>query len=218
MKTRALTLVLPFVLSLSSSAANATTITLDIGPPRIAIGYAHARYDGLASTFTSQTLDITFARNQFVQFSGVNTLAFVNFWLLVNGNGVLDQYTVSGYLTDQNGSQITSTESFTQGAGLLIDGEDELGAFVWSGSYPSLTIYGAHLELTAQNPNIDLIGITSQFLGDSSYGDPGKNGFLIGPFVPDTGSTFLLFLIALLTTKYFAPIFIGKSPPIFRSP
>jgi hypothetical protein len=218
-KKRALTLGLPLLLSLTSGVANATTIPLDIGPARIAVGYANARYDALGSTFTSQTLDISFAGNQFVQFEGVNTLAYVNFWLLVNGSGILDQYTVSGYLTDQNGSQITSTESFTQGAGISINGEEELGAFVWSGSYPSLTIYGAHLELTATNPDIALIGITSQFLGDSSFGEPGKNGFLIGPFVSDNTNTLALLAIAFLPLlwiyrkqkAFFAGNFIGKT-------
>ena len=156
--------------------------------------------------FSGQTLslDLVFSGNSFVRlFKSTNSAFLLLPMLDVFGAGTINNPTGSGYLFDEAGNPIGSVTSF--GGSVTTDPGGEafrlsLGGFFpfladKTGSFP-LDIYGAHLDITLPNgPGFDVTGGELGLFPNAS--DRWNNQFQIGD-VPDSGSTLLLILTAIV--------------------
>jgi hypothetical protein len=192
--------------SISWVPVHATTIAIDLGPPRRVTGGKIVSFNDLNDLqFSGQTvsLDLVFDSNGFVRlFKSTNSTFLLLPMLDVFGAGTINNPTGSGYLFDQAGNPISSVTSF--GGSITTDPGGEAARLSLAGFFPLLTgetgsfpldIYGAHLDLTLPNgPGFDVTGGELGLFPNASQRR--HNQFQIGD-VPDSTSTLLLALIAL---------------------
>ena len=204
---KALLLLATLGCSISWARTYATTIAIDLGPPGRVTGEKIISFNDLNDIqFSGQTLslDLVFSGNSFVRlFKSTNSAFLLLPMLDVFGAGTINNPTGSGYLFDEAGNPISSVTSF--GGSVTTDPGGEafrlcLGGFFpfladQTGSFP-LDIYGAHLDITL--PNGSGFDVTGGELGlFPNASDRWNNQFQIGD-VPDSGSTLLLILTAIV--------------------
>jgi hypothetical protein len=191
--------------SISWVPTRATTITIDLGPPRRVTGEKIVSFSDLNDLqFSGQTLslDLVFGSNGFVRlFKGTSPTFLLLPMLDVFGAGTINDPTGSGYLFDSTGNPISSVTSF--GGSVTTDPGGEsfrlgLGSFfplLAGGAFPP-DIYGAHLDITL--PNASAFDVTGGEFGlFPNASQPWDNQFQIGD-VPDSGCTLFLALIAVV--------------------
>ncbi len=204
---KALVFVAALGCSVSWVPAYATTIAIDLGPPRHVTGEKIVHFNDLNDLqFSGQTLslDLVFESNGFVRLFKSTSSTFLLLPMLdVFGAGTINKPTGSGYLFDQAGHPISSVTSF--GGSVTADPGGEAFHLSLAGFFPLLAgetgsfpldIYGAHLDITLPNgPAFDVTGgELGLFPGASQRW---HNQFQIGD-VPDSGCTLLLALIAVV--------------------
>ena len=193
--------------SIWSAPMYATTIAIDLGPPRHVTGETIVRFSGLNGVqFGGQTLslDLVFDSNSFVRLFKNTSSTFLLLPMLdVFGAGTINNPTGSGYLFDKSGNAISSVTSF--GGSVTTDPGGEAFHLALAGFFPLLAdetgsfpldIYGAHLDITLPDgPAFDVRGGDFGLFPNASQ--RWGNQFQIGD-VPDSGCTLLLALIAVV--------------------
>jgi len=184
-----------------------TAIDINLGPPGVLTGInaqlgpiSFSDLNGTPVNGSSLSLDFSFTNNEFVRlFSNTTPFFEVGLTLLTNA-GTDPGVVVNGtaYLVDQNGNALpgfgivgrSSSSNGSTGIGLFPLLADANGTPNSSLTFP-LDFYGVHFDFTL--PNDPLVNVTG---GDLTFFGAGPNSqFAVGPHVPDTGSTWLLFLI-----------------------
>src|SRR6476661_2015781 len=204
---KGLVLLVALGCSISGASTYGTTITIELGPPSRVTGEKVVGFSGLDDLqFSGQTLslDLVFGGNGFVRLFKSTSPSFLLLPMLdVFGSGTINDPTGSGYLFDETGNPISSVTSFGGSVTTNPGGEAfrlSLGGFFpfladQTGSFP-LDIYGAHLDITLPNgPGFDVTGGELGLFPNAS--DRWNNQFQIGD-VPDSGSTLLLILTAIV--------------------
>jgi len=227
---KALLLLATLGCTISWARTYATTIAIDLGPPRRVTGEKIISFNDLNDIqFSGQTLslDLVFSGNSFVRlFKSTNSAFLLLPMLDVFGAGTINNPTGSGYLFDEAGNPISSVTSF--GGSVTTDPGGEAFRFSLGGFFPFLAdqtgsfpldIYGAHLDITLPNgPGFDVTGGEFGLFPNAS--DRWHNQFQIGD-VPDSGSTLLLGFVALVLLFTFdaavrrCPL-VGSSPSALR--
>jgi hypothetical protein len=194
------------VLLLSIGTANAIPITVNLGPPvhqtTRTSPHSFVELNGTQLAGQTLSLDFSFARDQFVRISKTTSSAFdVSLAFHTNGSSLLGFLEGTGYLTNINGNPIPGfgiTGSASSDSGDLFIGlfplvKDHNGTPNRDLHRP-LDFYDVHFDITLpDNPSFFITGADVTLFSSSNHP---IQGFGIGPFVPDSGNTGLLFGLA----------------------
>ncbi len=196
-----------FLLTLLAGRGFATNIEINLGPPAI---YTDANLgpisfsdlNGTLVNGSSLSIDFSFSGNEFVSLFS-NTTPFFEVGVTLKTNAGTSPGFVSdpsGYLIDQNGNAIPNGGVTGRSEGS--DGSTVVGLFpllLDSGGTPNpaltfpLDFYGVHFSFTLPNdPSVTVVGADFTLFGRGPSSE-----FAVGPLVPDSGSAFLLFSIAI---------------------
>lgn len=187
------------------TAADATQISLDLGPSHTVTSHVATTFNDLNGThLQGQTLslDWVFSGGKFARLFSVTNPSFaILLTLNTSGSGVVGFLDGTAYLLNQNGSGLGSPEVLGSASG--DDGSLSVALFpLLSGQFSTpLDFFGMHTELLF--PTNGSITVTGGQLQLVSAGAPGRDVFGIGPgiprdIVPDSGSTLLLCGVTLL--------------------
>jgi hypothetical protein len=187
--------------------AHATIIPVDLGPPRnfvqpdvrVPINLGFSKFSG-----QSLSLDFTFTNNEFLRLYPAKHYNFEVFpWLLVSGTGTMNSPSGEAWTVGVNGERNSAISTFSA-VSLTDDGSlfalplgyifpyfaDSTGK-KFNTTYP-FDIYSLHFDLLlGNNPDFQIESATL-FLGGA-----GSRSFGIGPHVPDSGASILLFAMGL---------------------
>jgi hypothetical protein len=194
------------IVLLSIGTANAIPITVNLGPPILQTTQTGpSSFDELNGTpLAGQTLslDFSFVEDQFVRISKTTSSKLdVDLALHTNGSSLLGFLDGTGYLTNINGKPIPGfgiTGSASSDAGDLFIGlfplvKDDNGTPNTNLHRP-FDFYDVHFDITLpDNPSFFITGADLTLFSGSNQP---IQGFGIGPFVPDSGNTALLFGLA----------------------
>jgi len=193
------------IVLLSIGTANAIPITVNLGPPvHQTTQTSPSSFDELNGTqLAGQTLslDFSFVEDQFVRiFKTTSSTLDVDLALHTNGSSLLGFLDGTGYLTNINGNPIPGfgiTGSASSDAGDLFIG---LFPLVKDNGTPNTNLhrpfdfYDVHFDITLpDNPSFFITGADLTLFSGSNQP---IQGFGIGPVVPDSGNTALLFGLA----------------------
>jgi len=201
--------VLILIILSSAATLDATTISIDLGTPRRVTGTEFDFPGSGAPTIhlTGQSLTLDFVFNHFVRiFDPHDSPAFGLLpALLVSGIGTIPVHglTGTGYLFDQMGNPIPAAISIGSGTT-----SSTLTPFLMGPSFFPLQaanpvfpldIYGAHLELNLPDvPQFTVVGAELRI-------DPnGRDTFVIGHLLPESGSSAAIFGLIALPLLVFA--------------
>lgn len=202
-RTSRMKLLVAAMLGLAAAGQlHATTIDISLGPPGVLTGInaqlgpiSFSDLNGTLVNGSSLSLDFSFTNNEFVRLFSNTTTSFEVGLTLLTDAGTDPGVVVNGtaYLVDQNGNALPG--SGITGRSSSSNGSSSIGLFPLLPPNSSLTFpldfYGVHFNFTL--PNDPLVNVTG---GDLTFFGAGPNSqFAVGPQVPDTGSTWLLFLI-----------------------
>jgi len=204
----------------SAATLDATTISIDLGTPRRVTGPEFDFPGSGAPTIhlTGQSLTLDFVFNHFVRiFDPHDSPAFDLLpALLVSGIGTIPVHglTGTGYLFDQMGNPIPAAISIGSGTT-----SSTLTPFLMGPSFFPLQaanpvfpldIYGAHLELNLPDvPQFTIVGAELRI-------DPnGRDTFVIGHLLPESGSSAAIFGLIALPLLVFAHG-LKHRPPVAR--
>ena len=182
------------------SAARAIAISLDLGPaPNITSEFttSFSALNGVSLGGQNLSLDFTFTNAQFVRLFTITSESFSTLVTLqTNGTGSVGFLDGTGFLTDQSGNPLHSPQVLgsASGNGSMVAA---LFPFFSNELQRPVDFYDVHFDLTL--PVNSSVSITGAQFALNSPGQP----FGIGPgvptdIIPDTGSTWLLFSLALL--------------------
>jgi hypothetical protein len=181
------------ILLLSIGTANATLITVDLGPPTgntsQTTPFLFSALNGTALAGQTLSLDFSFLDDQFVHITDFTSNSFdVGVSFRTNGSGVLGFLDGTGHLSDINGNPIPGLG--ITGSASRSDGTLGIGLFPLQGINLArpFNFYDVHFDITFPDINNPSIFVTG---GEFTLINSGGH-FGIGPFVPDSGSTFLL--------------------------
>lgn len=191
---------------LGTAALNATSIPINLGPPRVtpSFGTSFDELNGVSLDGQSFSLNFVFTDSfvrllppgRFPQTGGDLAIAII---LDTNAHGLPGFASGRGFIFDQAGNPLQRPEclgSAASSAGLMV-----LALFPLSnGVPPGADFSGFHLNVTLpDNPRFHITDEHLRLLAGHIHGFPSDQGqFGIGPHVADTGSTLALFTIALL--------------------
>jgi hypothetical protein len=180
-------------------SALATTIDLDLGTsPHISSEVVDSFdvFDGKHLQRQTLSLDFTFSHGEFVRLFTITSRPFIALLKLQTNGTEFGRFGGTGFLVDQHGNPLQPPQQL----GIASGNNGLLGASLLpllpGDLQCPLDFFGIHFDLTL--PRDPLVSITGeQFLLMSNPNGP----FGIGPgvppdFVPDSGSTLLLFGIA----------------------
>jgi hypothetical protein len=184
------------------SSSHATSITVDLGVPPGTITsqtppFSFQALNGTPLAGQAVSLDFSFSNNEFVRiFKSTGNFFEVALGFQTNGSGLLGFLNGTGHLTDINGNPIPGfgiTGSASSNSGELFIGlfpllKDKNGTPNTDLLRP-FDFYDVHFAITFPDINNPSIFVTG---GDFRLIDSSGGGFGVGPFVPDSGSTFLL--------------------------
>jgi hypothetical protein len=199
------------VLLMAAMTATATTISIDLGPPKNTNKSEKSfsfdlpgNLQGLAFDGQTLSLDFVFDNSEFVRlFPSTDSSIDLGFDLKAFGVGAVT-VPASGYLFDSAHNPIPSIVA--GGTSVIIDppgsvfsvgpGFFPLDPAIQNVNFP-LDIYGAHVDIRLPTaPNFHLTDTGS--FGIFPHGTRGGNQFAIGPHVRDTGSTVVLFATGIV--------------------
>jgi len=196
------------ILLLSIGTANAIPITVNLGPPvhqTTQTGpHSFVELNGTQLAGQTLSLDFSFAGDQFVRISKTTSSAFdVNLAFHTNGSSLLGFLDGTGYLTNINGNPIPGfgiTGSASSDSGDLFIGLFPLvkndNGTPNTDLHRPLDFYDVHFNITLpDNPSFFITGADVTLFSSSNHP---IQGFGIGPFVPDSGNTALLFGLAVV--------------------
>lgn len=196
---------------LATIAANATMITVDIGPPRRLVSLdIHQQFiTPFASPVTSITgqtlsLDFRFNNNEFVSLYPSTSRVFdVAAVLQVFHQGPM-QFVgpFQVWTVDANGNPNSPIETNTAIGTGIANGtfNYSLGGLfpVIGGPQTQFKFYGLDVRLTLPDLGYPVVG-PGLFIMSPDGGNPNRNKLGIGPTVPDTGSTLAMLAGAVAT-------------------
>lgn len=187
---------------LGTTTVRAVSISINPGLPGTLASDVTIPFNDLNGTALlgqNLTLDFTFSGSEFVRLFTVTTNYEISVRLQTNGSGDVGFLTGTGFLLDQNGNPLQTPQD--------LGGASSSDASMTAGLLPLLPgdlsrpfdHFGVQFDLLfPNNPSVEVTGGEFRLL---AYGDSGPFG--IGPgvardIVPDSGSTLLLFSLALL--------------------
>ena len=205
------------ILSVLPLTGRATLI--DLGPPALYTNtqlgpIAFADLNGTPVNGSTLSLNVLFSSGEFVRLFSDTTPSFDVSLRLRTDAGTFPGFVTnaSAYLIAQDGSAIPGfsvvarADSNGDGTSLGFFSllADSNGTPNTSLSFP-LYFYGVHLTFTLpSDPSVDIIGAEFRLFQSGRFSQ-----FAVGPNVPDTGSTLLLFVLAtsgLVAAKNWRPV------------
>jgi VPDSG-CTERM motif len=186
------------------SRANATVISIDLGPsPNITnhVGAMFRDLNGTSLDGQSLSLDFLFSNGKFARlFSVTNPQFAILVTLNTTGSGNVGVLDGTGFLLDKNGSALGSPQDLGSASGS--DGSLSVALFpLLSNQFSTpLDFFGVHMDwMLPINSSVSINGGKFELVA-AGAGD--RDVFGIGPgvprdIVPDSGSTLLLLSLAL---------------------
>ena len=194
------------ILVVHSGALKATSIPINLGPPRVTPFFSTLfnELNGISLNGQSLSLNFVFTENfirllppgGFPQTGEDFDIALI---LDTNANGLPGFASGSGFIFDQAGNPLQPAERL--GSAASSEGAIVLGLFpLRDGAQPDADFSGFHVNITLpDNPGFEITDEHLRLLGGHIYGFPSNEGqFGIGPHIADNGSTLALFAFALL--------------------
>jgi hypothetical protein len=194
------------ILVVHAGALDATSIPINLGPPRITPVFSAPfnELNGVSLDGQSLSLNFVFTDNfirllppgSFPHTGGDFDIALV---FDTNAKGFPGFASGSGFIFDQAGNPLQPAERL--GSAASSGGAIVLGLFpLRDGARPDADFSGFHLNITLpDNAGFEITDEHLQLLGGHIHGFPSDEGqFGIGPHIADNGSTLALFAFALL--------------------
>ena len=194
------------ILVVHTAALNATSIPINLGPPRVTpfFGAPFSELNGVPLDGQSLSLNFVFTDNfirllppgSFPQTGQDFDIALI---LDTNAKGLPGFASGAGFIFDQMRHPLQPAERL--GSAATSGGEIVLGLFPLSdGAPPDANFSGFHLNITLpDNPGVEITDEHLQLLGGHIHGFSSYEGqFGIGPHIADNDSTLALFAFALL--------------------
>lgn len=164
--------------------------------------YFNRSYDmPFTASLTGQdaSIDINFSDSITVLYGGLSGYFDFHLSFATNAKNTVVGFTHgTGYLTDQNGAQISP--AMTLGSGAYYN-EDTAGMDIALFPFDFLllkspvTFYGAHFDLMFPDSPYSITDGSISLLSPTN--DRYAHGFRVGPFVPETGNTLLMLLFGV---------------------